>query len=405
MIAPEAAKCNYRQDTATSAFSMPGMVGIYFGCRICITFLFFRADPQAGTIVALALNLSLLVPLFFYAYGPASITLKQALRVLPFRLTLAFLALALTSLLWSETQTPVVGLAYWVALASDVALVLLVFHAEPGARASECLMKGYICGVCVLALVAWTAPAMKDLRLGDQDYLNPNAIGFECAFGAFFCQYLAPQGARWKWLGAALAITLVRSLSKTSIIAFVIAEMFYLYETKTISRSSKILLASTSAVVLAIFSGLFAAYYTIYTNAGDQAETLTGRTAIWLVTYGFAVQEPWFGHGFHSFRTVIPIFDNFEPWHAHNEILNQFFLYGITGVALLVTLYGSLFVQIRRRLSEPLPLLTGSLLLMVIIRGVADTERFDLSFPLWSIATLSLTIGQIRVPQKQEVFQ
>jgi exopolysaccharide production protein ExoQ len=263
-------------------------------------------------------------------------------------------------------------------------------------RTSESLLKGYICGVALLCLVAWAAPAMPDLRLGDDEFLTPNAIGFECAFGALLCQYFAPQGARWKWLGAGLAITLVRSLSKTSIAAFLIVEIFYLIRTRTISRAGKVALAFGALAVTAAFSGLLAQYYAIYSNTGNSAETLTGRTSIWLVTLSYAWQKPWLGYGFHSYRTVIPPFGAFQPWHAHNEFLEQFFAYGAVGVALVATLYLSFFRLCRRHRQHPLSLTGIALLLLALIRGLTDTERFDITFPLWAITAIALALATER---------
>jgi exopolysaccharide production protein ExoQ len=380
----------------STAASIAGVVGAYFGLRVCLTFLFFRSDPQAGAAVSFALNLLLVIPVALYAAGPGSIKLSQAIRVMPFSLVLAFLGLALVSLIWSETQSITVAFAYWCALAANVALVFLLIRGDHSGDAAESLFKGYIYGVLILAMVAWASPEMADLRLGNDEFLNPSVIGFECAFGALLCQHLAPQGARWKWLGAVLAITLVRSLSKTSIIAFVVAEIFYLSKTNTIGRHTKTMLALASLFVVVAFWGLFVAYYAIYLNASTQAETLTGRTGIWLVAIGMALEKPWFGHGFHSFRNTIPAFGAFEPWHAHNELIQQFFIYGITGVTLLIALYTSLLRQLRHYAQNPLSVVGKALLLLVIIRGFADTENFDLSFPLWAITAISLTLAQMK---------
>ena len=70
-------------------------------------------------------------------------------------------------------------------------------------------------------------------------------------------------------------------------------------------------------------------------NTYDQVnhvETLTGRTFIWAVAWEEALKSPWLGHGFYSFRFVIPVVGAFEPWQAHNELLQQFFCYGIVGL-------------------------------------------------------------------------
>lgn len=387
----------------SSAISLPGLVGGYFALRVSITFLFFQSDPPTGAAVSLALNLLLLLPVALYAAGPAAMPFAEALRVRPVRWVLAFLALAAISLLWSETPSLVVALGYWAAMAADVALVLLLVRADGARCAAESLLKGFVCGTCLLCVVAWVAPSMQDLRLGDDEFLTPNLIGFECAFGTLLCQHLAAQEARWKWLGLFLAITLVRSISKTSIAAFLIVEAFYLLRTPAPKRGAKVAMVAGAALVAALFSGLYLSYYNVYTNAGTQAETLTGRTGIWLVTLQLAWQEPWLGHGFHSYRSLIPAFGAFEPWHAHNELLQQFFTYGVVGVALVATLYVSLLRHSYRHRADPLASTCRSLLLLVAIRGLADTERFDLSFPLWAIAAFSLALAQRAGPSGMEV--
>jgi exopolysaccharide production protein ExoQ len=381
---------------ATSAISMAGMLGFYFAFRVCITFLLFQSDPPTGAAVNVALNILLLLPVALYSFGPGMLTFRKTLSIWPVRYVLAFLGLALLSLLWSETSSKAIALGYWIALASDVILVLFIARTDGATQASESLLKGYIYGVALLCLVAWAAPAMQDLRLGDDEFLTPNAIGFECAFGTLLCQYFAPQGARWKWLGAALAITLVRSLSKTSIAAFVVVEAFYLLRTRTISRAGKAAIALGALAVTAAFSSLITRYYALYLNTGTSAETLTGRTSIWLVTFGYAWQKPWLGYGFHSYRTVIPPFGPFQPWHAHNEFLQQFFAYGLAGVVLVATLYLSFFRLCRHHRQHPLALTGIALLLLTLIRGLTDTERFDITFPLWAITAVSLAIATER---------
>jgi exopolysaccharide production protein ExoQ len=384
---------------ASSAFSIAGLIGLYFGLRVCLTFLFFQSDPQIGAIVGVALNLLLLVPVAFYALVPSSFTLRQLARITPLRLVASFLLLALVSLAWSETSSRIIAFGYWTAMASDVALVLLLLRADPSSRAHESILKGYVVGVAILAVIAWIAPANSDLRLGNDEYLNPNAIGFASALAALLAQYFYSQGARWKWLSAALILTLFRSLSKTSIVAFIGVEVFFLTRTPHISRAIKLASIVAFTFAIAIFWQLSSAYFALYANNGTQAETLSGRVGIWAVTLGMALEEPWLGHGFHSFRAVIPSFGGFEPWHAHNELLHQFFVYGITGVILVVALYISI-LRHSLRVASPLATLVRQLLLLVVIRGFADTERFDLSFPLWAITALSVALYRHQESQR-----
>jgi exopolysaccharide production protein ExoQ len=141
------------------------------------------------------------------------------------------------------------------------------------------------------------------------------------------------------------------------------------------------------------FWSLLTAYYDVYTHAGNQAETLTGRIGIWAFILNEALQQPWIGHGFHSVWKVIPPFGVFEARHAHNELLQQFYAYGVIGVSIFVGLYVSVFREIRRMQSGSIRILLFAILLFVVVRGMADTEVFDFSLPLWAIVLIGSTIA------------
>jgi O-antigen ligase len=144
-------------------------------------------------------------------------------------------------------------------------------------------------------------------------------------------------------------------------------------------------LVCAALAIVAVFWGLLSAYYDVYTNAGNQSETLTGRIGIWAYILNEALQQPWIGHGFHSVWKVIPAFGVFEARHAHNELLQQFYAYGVAGVVMLVGLYGSVVREIRMAPSGRMKTLFIGLMVFIIVRGFADTEVFDLSLPIWLI--------------------
>jgi exopolysaccharide production protein ExoQ len=385
---------------AQQVMILPGVVGFYFGFRLCISYLFFQSTPQAGAAVSEALNLFLFVVVVFHSLGPAPLTLSSMLRDPCFRWVMAFLALSFWSLLWSATVSVPVAFAYWCAMAADVAMVVLLLRTGPVDNVSSALMKGYVWGACFIALVAWLSPTMQDLRPGDNDFFSPNAIGFTCAFAVFLSQYLNRTVGHWKVAAAFLSITLLRSLSKTTIIAFLVSEALLLIRDTSLSRKTKITLAIGAMLVLAAFWGLIEAYYAVYINAGNEAETLTGRIGIWAFVLERSLERPWLGHGFHSFRNVIPPFGTFEAWHAHNELLQQFYAYGVAGVLLVAALYASFYRQVKRLAPPSVKALLISLLLFILVRGLGDTERFDLSFPLWSITLISLTLTFVK-PSRQ----
>jgi hypothetical protein len=277
----------------------------------------------------------------------------------------------------------------------DVSNVVWLLRRGSGQGDAAAMMKGFIWSSCFLALIAWIMPAQPDLRLGDEQFFNTNEIANLCAVAFFFAQYLARRNhEHWRFAQVLLVITLVRSLSKSTLIAFLASETFLLIQDRSMSRKTKMLLMSCALVVILVFWGLFEAYYDVYTTAGNQAETLTGRTAIWLYVMSAVFDHPWnlwIGHGFDSWWKVVPPFGNemFEARHAENEILQQFYAYGIAGVMLLLGIYGSLLRQLGKLKQAPTRILLISVVIFVSVRGLAVADGFDLLLPLWSIVLIS----------------
>jgi O-antigen ligase len=284
-------------------------------------------------------------------------------------------------------------------MAADTLTIVLLLRTGPVDAVVNATMKGFIWGACAITVIAWLLPSQSDLRLGDEGLLGPNQIGYVCAFAFFFAQYLMRRkSGNWAAAAVLLAVTLLRSLSKTTIIAFAVAQAYILLRDRSIGRRKKWLFAFTALAVIVVFWGLLANYFDVYTNAGSQAETLTGRLAIWAYMLNEAIQQPWIGHGFHSVWKVIPPFgtDQFEARHAHNELLQQFYAYGVVGIFMLLSIYGGLLRNLRTLTRGSVKTLFLGMLLFVAIRGLADTEAFDLSLPMWTIVMLGCLIEQER---------
>ena len=372
-------------------------LGFFFSFRLIIILLSVRVlgtAPRAGAELTLFLGLLMLLVVCFRSLGYAQRTFGSMVRLSSIRWVLAFLAFSFFSLAWSATVSLPTSAAYWSGLAVDVAIVVMLLRSGSVTELAHSLMKGFVVGTCCLAVIAWIMPGQADLRLGDEEFFNTNQIGNLCATAIFLAQYLSRRKAgRWGFPIFLLALTLLRSLSKTTIVAFLISESFLIIADRSISRKTKILLTVAVILVILVFWGLFEAYYDIYTNAGNQAETLTGRTAIWAYSLDAALEQPLIGHGFDSMWKVVPPFgpEKFEARHAENELLTQFYAFGIVGVCLLIGIYGSLYRQIRR-LQGPVKIVLLSLLLFVVVRGLAEAEAFDLLLPLWSIVLISLLV-------------
>lgn len=392
-----------------AATGLSCLVGFFFSFRIFIMVLSVRllgTDERVGVEISLALNFFLLILVAFQTLGAAHPEGVSMLRIPAVRWVLIFLAFSCMSLLWSATASMPAAIAYWCAMAADVAMVVLLLRMGPVKEVATALMKGYVVGACVIAIIAWLLPAQSDLRLGDEELLGPNEIGYLCAFALFFVQYLMREKvAKWGLPTFVLAVTLLRSLSKTSIIAFLIAESFLLIRDKSILRRTKVALILAGMTTVGIFSSLLISYFDIYTSAGNSPETLTGRIGIWTVILAEAIQQPWIGHGFHSVWNVIPPFGDFEARHAHNELIQQFYAYGVVGVSMLGGLYGSFYRQARRLSAPWMRTLWLALLLFVLVRGLTDTETFDLSLPMWAIVMISTLIeGKQTMTGKSEPF-
>jgi len=367
-----------------------------FAFRICVTFLFFQSKPEIGTAVTVAFGLSL----FTAALGVAMVSPAVGERPVRHSRTTAwiwfYLFLVLMSLSWTTTRSITNAAAYWLALAADVVTVAVLMWHGPVQKQACGLMKGFVIGGINLAIIAWVIPALSDLRLGDEDFLHPNAIGYQLAIATLFALYLSRHSHVWIWMAGLLGITLLRTLSKASIIACLAAGLFYIVSDSSLRRRSKRNIGIAVALLLVLSWGLLESYIDTYAQGG-RVETLTGRTVIWAEAYSTALEKPWFGHGFYSFRWVVPLFGDFEAWQAHNELLQQFFSYGLVGVVVVIVLYRSLYLDVRLARGTSQHLLAAALLIFALVRGLVDTERFDLTYPLWLMAMMSIWISRTRL--------
>lgn len=388
------------QRNGPTATGLAFAVGFYFAFRSFITVLavlLVGMDPRTGTAISLSIDYLLLLLTAFCAFGEVRYPFRKMMQLTTVRWVFLFLGVSCCSLFWTAAASLPSAIAYWCGMAADAAIVIFSFRAGSLAETSGSFMTGFVWGACAVAMIAWIMPAQSDLRLGVEDLLGPNQIGYLCAFAFFFAQYLMRERrGKLHVQSLLLAVTMLRTLSKTTIAAFLVSQGFLLVSDKSISRRSKVYVAFAAAIVIAVCWGLLTSYYDIYTSTGNQSETLSGRLGIWAYLLAEAVQQPWIGHGFDSVWKVIPPFgpDQFEAAHAHNELLQQFYAYGVVGIAMFAGVYFSFYRHIRRLTKGPFRTFLIAFLLFVLVRGTADTERFDLSLPMWAFVMFSLLIDQ-----------
>jgi exopolysaccharide production protein ExoQ len=377
--------------TQSDFLLLPGLIGFLFSFRSCLAVLFFQEEFSLGTAVSTTLTLMLLLTAAFFSTGGRPSLPTFSFRTTTLRWITAYFLFALLSILWTAAP-PIEALGFWVSWTADVLTIWFLLRNGAAESNAIAVMKGFVLGACIVAIVAWCLPVMPDLRLGDEDYLHPNAIGFVTAIATLMAMYLSHKNKHWRWLAFGLAFTLLRTISKTSIVAFSVAMLFYLFKDAALTRSMKVRIAAAGAIILAVLWGALATYFAVYTESTDP-ETLTGRTLIWSTAAEIAIKKPIFGNGFYSFHFAVPLFGSFEAAHAHDELLQQFFTLGIVGVILVIGIYWVFFRQIRRAPKSTLKTLAAGLLVFALVRGITDTERNDLSYPLWLITMLSIILS------------
>jgi len=386
-------------DAARSTSLTAAAAGFLFSFRsvlVLIAARWLNWGTQPGVAAGVIVEMVLLLMAAMQAFGPAVHSVAWIFRLPCIRWVLVFLAFSCCSLAWSGTASPVASFMYWATMAADVAIVLLLLRGQTVVDLAHSIMKGFVVASVILAAVAWLIPAASDLRLGDLEYFNTNQIGNVCAMGVFMAQFLASRkDGRWRFSVVFLMLTLVRSLSKATLIAFVVSQAVMLFQDNSIARSKKVVIGVAALGLALVFGGLFESYYSVYTSAGNQAQTLTGRTGIWIYSLNAGLEKPWFGNGIDSMWKVAPPFgpEMFEARHAENEVLQQFFSYGLAGVAMLAGIYGTLYRSIRGLPRSSTRAVLNGLLLFILIRGLAEAEPFDLLLPLWSITLISSYLG------------
>ena len=142
-------------------------------------------------------------------------------------------------------------------------------------------------------------------------------------------------------MAGVVGIALLYSLSKTAILAFLLAAFVFFIVSK---KGLRVKLRAFGLIILVGAAAFFylADYLDIYFSQaqdGEALESLSGRTFIWLETIDAVWDEPYFGFGVRSFADYGPQIANVQLVHAHNEILQTIFAYGVVGLTFLLGSY------------------------------------------------------------------
>lgn len=363
------------------------------------TALLFRDAPRMGTLFNQLLSVGILGVLAVLALSGA-VTVRRLRWSLASVSTLLLVTLVAASAAWSQaTAGAATVTAYAAGLVVDVAVVLLLAAMAPAALVLQRAMAGYAVGTAILlGLVVGLGWRDESGRLGDAAYLHPNSLGFQLAIAALIALFLGTyrdraavswHRGRWQLLALVLTIGLLGSLSKTAIAAFA-GGVLVLFARGDMSRAGKAASVLLGSTIIVLASGRFSAYWTEYLgSSGRSLRTLTGRTEIWEATWPRIEEHLMLGHGLLAFRDAGPQIADVRLVHAHNEVVQLLFAYGVVGLVLALCAYGGLAWQLRRARLAVLPgtVSMRSILLaigaFVVLRGITEANQVAVLYPPW----------------------
>lgn len=362
----------------------------FIGVEPCLTFLFFRSKPALGTLVGY------LPPPGFAFFLLSTVLIgnrlqnPEVLRSMVTKMLLTFVLWAGITLSWTSAASRFSACGYWAIVALKVFVVLLLLCLGNVERVGIKSLQGYAWGGLILSLVALLSNVSTiDGRLGDEEFLHPNTIGNHIAIISLCTIYMVLQSGvpmierqPYILISIVLLFTLIKTLSKTSIISLLLALSIYLIRSK-ISVQKKINLLLVGGGAIAISSAALSKYLDYYLNeqqGGEALTTATGRTRIWEMTWELIQEKPVWGYGYQSYRDVADQIIPLRLVHPHNEWLNIWFNLGGVGLVLGVLTYINFYLHLRRAAKARLPQEALGLAVLVysLVRGLTEATVPDL---------------------------
>lgn len=261
---------------------------------------------------------------------------------------IVFWAWACLSFVWRGNENIFSAVSIWLNTAFDLLAIYFIFRLGQPKQIAEYSIRGVIWGGIAVSLqVVFFAARGINIRDENTDFLGANYIGgilglcLLCAIYAINHEPNAKKKIRLSAMAGVVGIALLYSLSKTAILAFLLAAFVFFIVSK---KGLRVKLRAFGLIILVGAAAFFylADYLDIYFSQaqdGEALESLSGRTFIWLETIDAVWDEPYFGFGVRSFADYGPQIANVQLVHAHNEILQTIFAYGVVGLTFLLGSY------------------------------------------------------------------
>ena len=306
----------------------------------------------------------------FYVLGRRHVSIAQACRDNPW--FVAFILYGLISVVWSDFAF--IAFKRWIKLLGHPAMALVVLtEPDPEESLTRLLKRSAYILVPFSILFLKYFPEIG--RLWDEwgissnrgVNISKNGLGAGCMiFGFFFFWHLLKT---WKTERGVMrrnellltggfllmiAYLLRKSHCATASLGLLIAIVLTILLGRRWVNKRQILAYGASVVVILIVGQLTFGIFDEIVNLTGHDATIAGRADLWRDLLAFPL-NPVFGVGFESFwlgDRLQALWDThwWHPTQAHNGYLETYLNLGLIGLILLLALFASTFMKIRRDL-------------------------------------------------------
>jgi O-antigen ligase len=230
-----------------------------------------------------------------------------------------------------------------------------------------------------------------------------NGLGALCAVSVLLLAAAWQRGnilqPSWLVVGLALnAFLLLGSRSTTSLLIALACVPVLIVPLKVVRAAiiGVVLALGASMALLIANPDLVATLLATAPTAIGKDATLSNRTPIWTVLWGYVAAEPWFGYGYGAFWSddVVPadVFTKrikFVPSSAHNGVLEVVLALGLVGFSLLVLVtlqfVKNLYAASRLTATASDARLALALFVQLIILNVSESRILERNDRIWVI--------------------
>ena len=297
---------------------------------------------------------------------------------------------------------------------------------EPNRLQARVFAAALFCGLALCLLQVLYATFHLNVERGSFGYSRATMIAYEAVtvYLVFLgiCLKVSVQ-QRLKWLSVAAASIIVAVIvmlteTRAAILALIVlVPMLCLLSQQ--QQKGKVL-GATAMILLVITAIGYPAFIkpridklekdvSSYVAGTDRRDSVGARLEMWRASLFVFESAPIFGAGYQgrleviqhqvALRRLDPVTQHFATVHMHNEYLEELSLHGVTGLLLLLWMYGALLCSaLRRDVLGERRLSLLALAAAYAFFGLTDVLFFSREASVLFVVTLALCLAQREIP-------